>query len=56
MVKLILLSSVVALIAIPAVAASDPHPRRGLRRMLVLMMLFNFFYLFALRVILPRVG
>ena len=53
--KLILLLPVIAMVAVPAFAARDPNPRRGLRKALVLMVFFNLFELFALRVILPRV-
>lgn len=56
MAKLILLSSVIALVGLPVFASRDPSPTRGLRRTLVLLVLFNFFYLFLLRVVLPRIG
>jgi hypothetical protein len=46
--KLILVSLLLATIALPAVAARDANPRRGLRRTLVYMVLFYAFYLFGL--------
>lgn len=55
MAKLILLSALIALVALPVQAARDPHPARGMRRTLVMLVVFNFFYLFAVRVILPRI-
>lgn len=53
--KLILLVPVILLLAVPAWTARDPSPRRGLRRALLFMFLFNLAGLFALRVVLPRV-
>ena len=53
--KLIPLLPILGMLLVPSLTARDPNPRRGLRRALVLMVFFNFFVLFALRVILPRV-
>jgi hypothetical protein len=46
--KLILLSILIATIALPARAAREKNARRGLRKALVYMAIFNFFYLFSL--------
>jgi hypothetical protein len=54
--KLILLSIALAQIAIPLWASGDRDPRRGLRRALFFVVLFNFFYAFLLRVVVPRLG
>lgn len=42
---LLLLSIVLAALAIPIVFARDRDPRRGVRRMFVLLLLFNTLYL-----------
>jgi len=39
------MSVVFALIAIPAITARDRNPRRGLKRMLLYLLLFNLAYL-----------
>lgn len=54
--RLILISIVLALIAIPVLAARDENPRRGLKRALAGIMAFTFVYAFLLRVVLPRLG
>jgi hypothetical protein len=54
--RLILISIVLALIAIPVLAARDENPRRGLKRALAGIMGFTFVYAFLLRVVLPRLG
>lgn len=46
--KLILISVLLATIALPAVAARDTNPRRGLRRTIKYMAIFYAFYLFGL--------
>jgi hypothetical protein len=46
--KLILVSILFATIALPAHAARDTNPRRGLRRTLANMAMFYAFYLFGL--------
>ncbi|HVW26969.1 MAG TPA: hypothetical protein VHC69_16490 [Polyangiaceae bacterium] len=46
--KLILISVLLATIALPAIAAQDENPRRGLRRTIKYMVLFYAFYLFGL--------
>lgn len=56
MAKLLLLSICLALVGAPLMAARDPYPVRGLRKALLGVMLFNLFYMFLLRVVVPRVG
>ncbi len=52
--KLLILSVVFAIIAIPVAASADRRPVRGLRRALVYTLGFNFAYYLALRYVLPR--
>jgi hypothetical protein len=52
--KLLLFSVVVSTVMLPVLAARDRLPRRGLKRAIVWVVAFNAFYLFALRVIYPR--
>lgn len=52
--KLVLLSIIIMMFAIPIVAGRARNPRQGLTRTLMLMFLFNLFYLFAVRYIYPR--
>lgn len=52
--KLLLVSILFANIAIPIWAAHDRRPRRGLKKVLVSMLLFDLAYLAALLVIYPR--
>ena len=47
--KLIELSIIIATIAIPARAARMKNPALGLRRMVINMLLFEAFYVFAIR-------
>lgn len=54
--KLLLLSLLLATIALPMWAASDPSPLRGLRRAMLWLVGFNVFYLIAIIYIFPRVG
>jgi uncharacterized membrane protein YwaF len=56
MAKLLLLSSVLAIIAIPVVAARAKSSQRGLRWTVVGILLFNIFYFFAIRFIYPRLA
>lgn len=56
MAKAFLLSVCIAMVAIPLLTAKDPHPGRGLKRALYGVALFNLFYIFVVRVIVPRVG
>ncbi len=52
--KLILLSIVLANVAIPIWASRERGARRGLKKMLIAMIVFNVVYLLALIVIYPR--
>ena len=52
--KALLLSVLVATIAIPMVAAGSRHPKRGVRTTIVWMAAFNLFYLIGVIYILPR--
>ena len=54
MAKLLLLSTVLMSIALPILLASDPNPRRGMRRLWRLMLAYNAFYVFAVLEIYPR--
>jgi hypothetical protein len=46
--KLILMSCLIGLLVIPALAAREPGPKKGLKRTLVQMSIFYGFYAFAL--------
>ena len=52
--KLLLVSILVAVIVIPIRAARARSARFGLRKMVLWMLAFNLFYLFAVRIIYPR--
>lgn len=52
--KLLLVSIVLAAVVIPIRAARARSPRLGLRKAILWMLAFNLFYLFAVRVIYPR--
>ena len=52
--KLLLLSVVVMMVAIPVLAARDRSPKRGLKRALFLMLAFNLLYVLIVRFIYPR--
>ena len=54
MAKMVLLSVIIAIVAIPLVAARSKSPRRGLQVTIIAIVLFNFFYLFAVRFIYPH--
>jgi hypothetical protein len=46
--KLILISVIIAAIAIPARAAREENPRKGLRKAIIQTLFFHAFYAFAL--------
>jgi hypothetical protein len=46
--KLLLLSIVISLVAIPARTAREPKPRKGLRKLLTLTVAYQAFYAFAM--------
>jgi hypothetical protein len=52
--KLLLLSVVISMIAIPMVTARVIGGRRGLQWAIILIVLFNLFYMFAIRYIYPH--
>jgi hypothetical protein len=52
--KLLLVSILVAVIAIPLRAARTRSAKLGLRKAVLWMLAFNLFYLFAVRIIYPR--
>jgi hypothetical protein len=52
--KILLVSVVLMMVAIPVLAARDPNPKRGLKKAILLVVAFNLFYLFAVRYIYPR--
>jgi hypothetical protein len=54
MAKLVLLSCVIGMIAIPIMAARQKDARRGFQRLVLMIIAFNLFYLFAMRFIYPR--
>lgn len=53
--KLLLLSVIIASIAIPVRLATAKNPRKALRKVLIQAAVFNLFYLFALVFIWARV-
>lgn len=54
MAKLLLLSVLFATVAVPSFFALDPNPRRGLRRCLFVMSLFNVAYVFIVYLVVPH--
>jgi hypothetical protein len=54
MAKLLLLSTLIAMIGIPISCATARSPRRGLQRAVLLFFAYNLFYLFAVRWIYPH--
>ena len=52
--KLLLMSVILALVGLPIWASRDPVPGRGLKRAIVAVLVFNVFYVFLVRVVLPR--
>jgi hypothetical protein len=52
--KALLISIVAATLVIPMWAARDRNPRRGLRKVVTRVLLFNLVYLLALMFIYPR--
>ena len=54
MAKLILLSNIMVAMYLPIRFARDPHPRRGLKRAVRYVALYNIFYVFAALVIYPH--
>lgn len=52
--KLILMSIIIGMVVIPVRASRLKNPRKGLRKVFVQMLLFEIFYLFALRYLYGR--
>jgi len=52
--KLLLFSTVLMMVAIPTMCAREKDARRGFHRMVLLIIAYNLFYLFAVRFIYPR--
>jgi hypothetical protein len=52
--KLLLLSVVMSMIAIPIITARTMSGRRGLKWTIILVVLFNLVYMFAIRYIYPH--
>jgi len=52
--KLILMSVILMMPLVAAIAAKDPYPRRGLRRAIWAFVLFNIVYIFLLIFLYPR--
>jgi hypothetical protein len=51
--KLLLLSVVIAMVALPILTARDANATRGLKKTLVLVIAFNLLYLFLVRYVYP---
>lgn len=54
--KLILMSILIGMIGIPARAAREKNPRKAVKRVIVQMLIFDAFYLFALSYLYGRFG
>ncbi len=52
--KAIVVSILVATVGLPVWAARDRSPVRGLKKTVFYLAMFNLFYLFAIRVLYPR--
>jgi hypothetical protein len=52
--KLLLLSVVIAMIAIPTLTARDTDAKRGLKNTLILVIAFNLLYLLFVRFVYPH--
>ncbi|AGC49337.1 MULTISPECIES: hypothetical protein [Myxococcus] len=56
MAKLILMSVLILTVALPAKAARDPHPMRGLKKAILWVIFFNAAYTYGVIVWVPRLG
>ncbi|MFL5421989.1 MAG: hypothetical protein ACJ79Y_14585 [Myxococcales bacterium] len=54
--KLLVISVIFAIVAIPIAAAREPNPLRGVRKAVLYTLVFNGAYVLALRFVLPRLG
>ena len=52
--KFLLLSVVIGMILIPILAARDANAQHGLKKTLLLVLVFNLLYLFALQFVYPH--
>lgn len=52
--KLLLMSTLIMTVALPFATARDPSCRRGFKRLLWIMLIFNFIYSLAIVEIMPR--
>jgi hypothetical protein len=52
--KLLLFSVIIMMVAVPMICASEKDARRGFQRMVLILVAYNLFYLFAVRFIYPR--
>ena len=52
--KLLLVSVVISMVAIPVLAARDANAQRGLKKALFLVFIFNLLYLVAVRFVYPH--
>lgn len=52
--KFLLLSVLYALILLPSLAARERHPARGIKKAILMMVIFNLCYAFAVLVIWPQ--
>ncbi|HYH98378.1 hypothetical protein [Hyalangium sp.] len=52
--KFLLLSVLYAIILLPSLAARERHPVRGVKKAILMMVVFNLVYTFAVLVIWPR--
>jgi hypothetical protein len=52
--KFLLLSVLYSMILLPSLAARERHPVRGVKKAVLMMVIFNMFYAFAALVIWPR--
>ena len=54
--KFLLMSVIFATVALPLLAAREPHPVRALKKVLLYTLAFNAFYVFAAVYLYPRLG
>ena len=55
MAKVMLLSVVIGMMAIPILSARDANPRRSVRKVVLAIFLFNLLYLLAIRYVYPHI-
>jgi hypothetical protein len=52
--KLLLFSVILAMLVVPVLCAREKDARRGFHRMVLILIAYNIFYLFAIRFIYPH--